>query len=176
MKFSYPPKFDHEDEPCLWQNPDELNSLHTHLLIHEGTLLEIGTGYGLFAEFCREEGLDVWSIDNNPKCEEHDNLVVVDSHSEEAYLWAMSHGPYDIVFIDGSHVYTKVAKDFEVYAPMAKYVVLHDIDGNQAGKYPVELGPMRFWNQIKHKYHTVEISAKKPFNYGIGIINMTLGG
>jgi len=172
MKFSYPPKFDYENEPCMWQNPDELNSLHTHLLIHERTMLEIGTGYGLFAEYCREEGITVWSIDNNPKCEEHNNMIVANSHSEDAYLWACLHGPYDIVFIDGSHRYINVTYDFQVYSNMGKYCVLHDIDGNQAGKYPVELGPMRFWNQIKHKYHTVEISAKKPENCGIGIIRM----
>ena len=176
MKFSYPPKFEFDDEPCIWQNPDELNSLHTHLLIHEKSLLEIGTGYGLLAEYFREEGLNVWSIDNNPICDGHDDLLVADSHSKKALIWAERNGPYDIVFIDGSHIYKDIAKDFGLYSQMAHYVVIHDIDGNQAGKYPVQLGPMRFWNQIKHIYHTVEISAKKPYNYGIGIINMTLGG
>ena len=172
MKFSYPPKFEFDDEPCIWQNPDELNSLHTHLLIHEKSLLEIGTGDGLLAEYFREEGLNVWSIDDNPICDGHDNLLVEDSHSKEALEWALLHGPYDIVFIDGGHRYRDVASDFLDYARMGKYCVLHDIDGNQAGKYPVELGPMRFWNQIKHTHHTVEISAKKPENCGIGIIRM----
>jgi len=173
-KFSYPPNFDHDDEIACWQNPFEFYETVRFLKAMEAhTLLEIGTGWGEFARFLRTE-LDilVWSIDSNPmKKEPIPNLFVADSQSDIGYQWAQNKGPFDVVFIDGDHRYDFASNDYIFYSKLARQaVIIHDIDGNQAGKYPVHIGTKWVWDKLKDIQNTIEIRAARPYNCGVGII------
>jgi hypothetical protein len=180
MKFSYPPKFEHDNEPALWQNPFEFYKT-VELIEKMGvkTVLEIGTGWGLFAEYLWFKGISVWSIDINPMTPldgpASSLLFVGDSKSEEAFHWAfnkMPPGRYGAVYIDGAHDYETCLIDFTKYKQLAsKMVMIHDIDGNQVGKYPVDIGPNELWmHDIHRNYNTMEIRAKQNENCGVGIV------
>ncbi len=64
-----------------------------------------------------------------------------DSRSKEAIEWAKKEGPYDLIFIDGSHQYRDVKADFENYRHMTTVIGFHDIN------HP-NLGVKRLWNEI----------------------------
>jgi hypothetical protein len=80
-------------------------------------------------------------------------------------------GPYDAVLIDGDHAYEAVKRDFELYAPMARIVVLHDIaaPAHVASRTGCPVEVPRFWNEIKGSYaHTEIVTADSLM--GIGVI------
>ena len=179
MKFSYPPQFLHDASPAMWQNPFEFRATVNFLAsINAKSMLEIGTGYGEMARFLRViKGMFIVSIDKAPLKEGLSNVFIGDSTSPEALGWASGLAKatcigekYDVVYIDGGHDYKTCLHDFKTYSELAKKaVIIHDIDGNQAGKYPVELGPNKVWETHKGIYRTLEIHAKHPENCGIGI-------
>jgi cephalosporin hydroxylase len=93
----------------------------------------------------------------------HDvSLILGPSSAPEVVERAGVRGPYDCVFIDADHAYEAVKRDFEIYAPMGKMIVLHDIVN-----YPV--GVPKFWNEIKGNYKHVEI-VEDGSGMGIGAI------
>lgn len=54
-------------------------------------------------------------------CKFNDNLLPgLDTHSLAAKNFALSNGPYDILFIDAGHIYEDVKQDHEDYAPMVR--------------------------------------------------------
>ena len=177
MKFSYPPHFEHDNEPAMWQNPYEFRMTIKFLeSIDAKSLLEIGTGYGEMARFLRDiKDMHIRSIDKNPMYAHYDSkeLFVADSTSERAYNWALSNAPpglYDVVYIDGGHDFDTCFHDYNTYTCLARRaVIIHDIDANQAGKYPVEWGPYLVWKKARLDYRTIEIHAKHPENCGVGI-------
>lgn len=177
MKFSYPPNFAFDNEPAIWQNPFEFYQTVNYLnAIGAKTMLEIGTGYGLMAQYLREfSGIKVWSIDISPKgvieSKDFRFLCTKDSKFSDAYIWAKEQR-YSVVYIDGAHDWDTTLSDYHWYSKLAnKAIILHDIDGNQLGKYPVSLGPHELWNeQIKPHCSTIEIRDKEPYNCGVGII------
>ncbi len=59
----------------------------------------------------------------------------------------------NILFIDASHRYKNVKKDYEIYAPLCKNIVaLHDVE---LGRYQVERTRevWKFWDELKLKAH-----------------------
>ena len=175
MKFSYPPHFAHDNEPAMWQNPYEFRMTIKFLeIIGAKSVLEIGTGYGLFAQFLREIDIKVKSIDIDPGGlpMNKENIFIGDSTSKEAWEWALNQSKslYDVVYIDGDHGYVNCCHDFDTYSRLAKKAVMvHDIAGNLSGKYPVALGPYLLWKKIKAENRTLEIHDRSPFNCGVGI-------
>ena len=177
MKFSYPPHFEHDNEPAMWQNPYEFRMTIKFLeSIDAKSLLEIGTGYGEMARFLREiKGMNVKSIDIKPMYANYDpkELFVGDSTSEEARQWALTQAPpglYDVLYIDGGHDFNTCREDYYNYSMLVKKaIIFHDIDNNQAGKYPVDYGPYNMWQICRHLHRTLEIHARRPENCGIGI-------
>jgi len=177
MKFSYPPKFEYDNEPAIWQNPWEFRqTIKVFKTLHATSLLEIGTGYGLFAEYCRDiRGMYVRSIDLEPKFRGvFGHTLVEDSSDPFALEWALKNSPdgYDVVFIDGAHDYPMCKLDYHIAKEVAKKaIMIHDIDANREGKYPVEFGPNKLWmiDLVGH-FNILEIHAKEPENCGVGII------
>jgi len=175
MKFSYPPYFAHDNEPAMWQNPYEFRMTIKFLeSIETKSVLEIGTGYGLFAKFLREIDIKVKSIDSKPAGLplNEDNIYIGDSTLNLASIWALNQSPglYDVVYIDGGHDYRTCYHDYITYSKLArKAVMIHDIGGNQSGKYPVNVGPALVWKRIRWEERTMEIHDKSPFNCGVGI-------
>jgi len=185
MKFSYPPHFHHDNEPALWQNPYEFRkTIQIIKGLKTKSVLEIGSGWGLFAKYLREvQCLIVKSIDKNPfdklahlDCINNNHLLVADSKTDKAFEWAFENaiqsGGYDVVYIDGAHDYKTCLHDFKTYLKLArKAVMIHDVAANQEGDYPVNYGPNEVWKkEIKPKYKTIEIHDQEPYNCGVGIV------
>lgn len=79
-------------------------------------------------------------------------------------------GPYDVVFIDGSHLFEDVILDFKEYVDAStKVVVFHDI------KNPLWPGCGNAWNEINStdkSWHTLEfICDRYPVKCGIGVMS-----
>jgi predicted O-methyltransferase YrrM len=80
-------------------------------------------------------------------------------------------GPFDAVLLDADHSYEAIKKDFEVYAPMAKLVILHDVAAPEfvRSKFGLPVEVPRFWQEVKSKYPHFEI-AKSQSLMGIGVL------
>lgn len=127
-------------------------------------LIELGTDTGESAKFFNDHGIMVCSIDVN-NTEKHLRSNVSDrmmmfikgcSHDEElADLIKVETGlvPH-AVFVDASHEYEDVSKDFEVWWPrLAK--------GGIMGFHDICLpGVARFWCDISKDHPSVEIFAQ----------------
>ena len=77
---------------------------------------------------------------------------------------------YDLIFIDGSHEYKDVKKDFEIYSKMLNkkgIIILHDINLPNSGS-------KKFWSEIRKKYKKYQIKEiifdQYHFSFGYGII------
>jgi len=180
MRFSYPPNFEYDNEPAIWQNPFEFRrTIQILKSLQTTSLLEIGTGYGLFAKHLMDIcHIFVASIDKSPLDGSYPNMLIRDSQTDESFNWAKKvaetstySGKFDVVYIDGAHDYESVLSDLKMYTPLAKKAVMfHDVDGNQSGKYPVKLGPYVVWKGLEVTANTMRISARRPENCGVGII------
>ena len=56
---------------------------------------------------------------------DHQELII-DSRDPAAARWAMKHGPYDLVYIDGNHEYEYATADLHNFGRLAPIVALHD--------------------------------------------------
>ena len=73
-----------------------------------------------------------------------------DPRTLEALKTKLEGKPIDILFIDASHWYEDVKKDFEMYSPLCNGIIaLHDINNsryqNKAGSREV----WKFWDELK---------------------------
>ncbi len=90
-----------------------------------------------------------------------------DSRSREAIEWAKKEGPYDLIFIDGSHQYKDVKADFENYRGMTDMAIgFHDIN------HP-DFGVKRLWNEILRAQPTEYVATSTVITghyMGIGVL------
>lgn len=105
------------------------------------------------------------------------NLFVGDSSHADMVNCVSQRGPFDCVFIDGSHLEEMVWQDWDNYGPMARIVAFHDISWNSSWKSKVPgrvvppMGVPFVWNSVKKDYRHVEIQLQEPRNYyGIGVL------
>jgi len=98
------------------------------------------------------------------------SLVTGDSTDRDTIKKVNSLGPYDALFIDGSHEFAAVASDFYNYSPMARLVGFHDIAADEPGH-----GVAEFWKLLKPSFKHVEFISeatrkRSEGGYGIGVI------
>ena len=73
----------------------------------------------------------------------------------------------DFLFIDGSHKYKDVKKDYEMYGGLVReggIIAIHDIGGKE--------DVYKFWNEIRKNHKTediINLERDKP-DYGIGVV------
>jgi predicted O-methyltransferase YrrM len=84
---------------------------------------------------------------------------------------ALGGEPLDLLFVDGSHRYEHVKRDFELYSPLVRrggLVAFHDVwPGEFAGGSP------RFWREIREGYEWQELVASPEQEaYGIGVLRL----
>ena len=68
------------------------------------------------------------------------DLILGDSHHPDTLKKVASHGMFDVVFIDGDHSYEGVKMDWEMYGPLGRMVIFHDVVGQNEVR--------RFWNEL----------------------------
>lgn len=81
---------------------------------------------------------------------------------------------FDLSLIDGDHRFEGVSRDFKLYAPMTRFVALHDIVGDgqhDRDRNPVEVP--RFWREVVRANFIacIEIVAHNS-KMGLGVVDM----
>jgi len=151
-----------------------------YTLVFEGNMenvLEIGVRWGqstqvILATMKEKGGGLLTSIDIKKRGKNFSEdlfpywrFVVGDSRFNKTYQ-QVADKKYDLLLIDGSHIYGDVKSDWQMYSPLVKkggYVLFHDVVNNNCGV-------PQFWEEINigHK-HTITL----PFNKaGMGIVEM----
>lgn len=94
------------------------------------TVLEIGTGpnAGLSRFMSEVLGWQVTTIDKNGPWKVPDGVKLIKLPSDKAFP-LVKDNRYDLVIIDADHHYEACKRDYELYAPLGKVVMLHDING-----------------------------------------------
>jgi predicted O-methyltransferase YrrM len=110
------------------------------------------------------------------------HLVRGDSHQEatrDRVRERIGGDGADVVFIDGDHRYAGVARDCELYAPLARpggIVAFHDIVPDHRTRYGIDTvndsGDVhRFWGEYKTRGTATEIVEDPGQNgFGIGVV------
>lgn len=105
------------------------------------------------------------------------SVLFTDSKSVAAKALAERMAPFDLCLIDGDHTYEGVSVDFIRYAPLCRYVALHDIAGEgkstRVGHTSYTMGVPRLWAEIKGANYpnTWEFIAPGS-TMGIGVVEM----
>ena len=99
------------------------------------------------------------------------HIILGDSQDVVTIQKVAQYAPYDLTFIDGSHLYEDVKADWENYGPMSRMVAFHDIDGEKVKcKSPdVFVQVPRLWRELKAVFPHEEIIAAGS-QMGIGVI------
>jgi len=85
---------------------------------------------------------------------------------EEVKKW-LDGRKIDLLFIDGDHKYEPCKRDYEMYGPLAKTIVFHDI----VTKNPYNDGVPKLWKEIKTDDCIEIVQAEGAYGGdGIGII------
>lgn len=105
-------------------------------------------------------------------------LVRADSHAVATAerVRSILGEPADVVFIDGDHTYAGVARDYELYSPLARpggLVAFHDIVADHKTRLGIETrndsGEVhRFWSEVRGRGNATEI-VDQPGQDGFGI-------
>jgi cephalosporin hydroxylase len=112
----------------------------------------------------RQKGYDAHAVFGNS----HDPATLAPIRKITGLLFPV----FDAVLIDADHAYESVAKDFDIYGPMAtKAVAFHDISAERVKK--TKFGPIgvpRLWNEIKVGQRYAELIDAEDRGMGIGVL------
>lgn len=99
------------------------------------------------------------------------HTILGNSQDEATIQRVAQRAPYDLVFIDGCHLYEDVKMDWDNYGPMSRIVAFHDIDGEKVKcKNPdVFVQVPRLWRELKEVFPHEEIITAGS-QMGIGVI------
>lgn len=112
-------------------------------------------------------------------------LVRADSHAAptaDRVRALLGGSPADVVFIDGDHTHAGVARDYELYAPLARpggLIAFHDIVADHRTRFgtdtPNDSGEVhRFWSEIRGRGEAREIvDDPGQDGFGIGVLVLT---
>lgn len=163
---------------CEWLSFLEFASAYfENRKINQPLVVEIGIYRGATREFYEQLlGATYISIDINPEAHpdilgDSKNLETLDELRDE-----LDGRDVDLLFIDGDHSYKGVKRDYELYAPMARHlVVLHDIIARrQVPNDAIEV--YRFWEELLATENTIVFKGAgwcipgRQTPLGIGII------
>lgn len=97
-----------------------------------------------------------------------------DPHRMKALKTKLKKGLIDILFIDGSHTYDDVRKDFILYAPLCKGIVALQAIETFRFKGRKSAQVWKFWDELKAETHkgviTIFHRRTRGCQRGIGII------
>lgn len=165
------------------QHPLELEVL-AKWVSDADSILEIGCRYGENLKFLAEHmrgkrlvGVDLPNVEgwNDDELETelkasvrelqeygfNVDLIIGDSHHQDTFNKVAVHAPFDVVFIDGDHSYNGARQDWEMYGPLGKKVILHDIKQHNG------LDVWRLWKEIEgNKEEFIAPDSKM----GIGLV------
>jgi len=124
--------------------------------------VEIGTGVGGTAVMFKQKipslvSIDISHIDEaSQKAKEYGfTYVVADSKKQEtkdSVLKLLGTEKIDFLFIDGSHTYEDVKKDYELWSPNASVIGFHDIVWN-CGKTGMSTATVwKYWNELREEH------------------------
>lgn len=92
-----------------------------------------------------------------------------DDEIKEKVLRILKDELIDFLFIDGSHAFEDVKKDFEMYSSLVKkggFIVLHDVVyTSEDPNSPVQV--KKYWHEIRDQYDWIEIKSKDGTGMGI---------
>ena len=141
--------------------------------IRNPLIVEVGAGYNKQKEFykkildCEYTGIDIKS--------ESKTDIIGDSKSPETLnrlKEKLKGRPINLLFIDGDHTYEGVKRDYEIYAPLAKdIIVLHDV-------IIYKSSVAKFWNELIEEnkktrdktFITIGAWHTETYEMGTGII------
>lgn len=136
-------------------------------------ILEIGFGYGgtfqLLSNISTgvKVSVDCNRIDNDivKNLSTVDNVFFVDGFSQDIDVFEKVKSisnEYDLIFIDGDHLYESVKRDFELYKSLRSkngIIIFHDIDPNHVHKNTHAGEVYKFWHDLSYGVK-VEILCK----------------
>lgn len=126
-------------------------------------ILEIGLRSGASCAMWREAwpDADITAIEvslKKPRFNRYTRLIHGNSGDKLTRAEAEKHGPYDFLFIDGSHLYSMAKSDWQMYSPLVSVgglVVFHD--SHMHDPPAVDVWP--FMKELKRRmsFQTIEL-------------------
>jgi len=135
------------DYALVWKEEQPILSRLAGCVPDNGTIVEIGTALGgtarLFDSATAGRGIRIYTVDVAPFRQAFENLsrsgveIVVKSSDEFALIWREeSRPPIDLLYIDGSHHFSDVCRDFLQWGKFLRpggVVAFHDYDPPDRG-------------------------------------------
>lgn len=156
----------------LAQNPPEwqfwLEFCEMYLAKHkikDPIIVELGTLYGVQKRFYEELlGARHISVDSNNERTTPDIFGPTEDPATLTKLKDMLGGkPITILFIDASHIYSHVARDFNIYSPLVSDIIaFHDTEIGRGSerikrdKDSVRFGVWKFWEEMRELSYSGE--------------------
>ena len=121
-------------------------------------ILEIGCLGPSFNVFCGlSTGIKIAVDVNDNSAMITDPLAQFIVGRSDAVVGRVSHHRFDFIFVDGSHQYVDVARDFELYSPLLSergFMAFHDIDPNHHFADKDGGSVHRFWKDLDRGHKT----------------------
>lgn len=100
------------------------------------------------------------------------HLIHGNSHAREtlaAVRATLGGAPLDLLFIDGDHSYTGVARDFADYGGLVREGGIISMDGIEP-RGEISCGTDQFWHDAKKTLAWEEIVEERNHGFGIGMV------